>query len=436
MGARFGRLRGIQAWVAVAVLMVATIGIAPAAGATTVSGLSEIAPVPGSPAQLPWLEQGAVPGSAPASVTMQRFTLDSLAGVQTNNSFGPAEVSASDVALPFDGGYYWVGPYLVVDGWVTNDTAAAVGPIAVDIEVRTAAGVTVATQRFAAAVYNLPASDVAVFRGMFELPAYSGSTMTVLVATVAKQPSMYPSAVDLTVVDATYKVDPDGVRIHTCTLRNDSSIAVKSPIVGGLEIDSNDKVLDVLFGFDPDAVIQPGGTVQVDAYGVFPNVTPAQVGIYAQAIPVPQGSKEPVFRFFNRRSGAHFYTPDVAERDLVIAQWPGIFTYEGVAYYTNPATNNKPLFRFFYKRGGSHFYTADSAEAAMIVSRWPHIFNYEGTTYPVCAQQVADSTTVYRFINRKTSSHFYTASAEERDIVQARFSSTFIYEGVAFWVAE
>ena len=52
--------------------------------------------------------------------------------------------------------------------------------------------------------------------------------------------------------------------------------------------------------------------------------------VTASAIPEPNVT---VYRFYNVRSGSHFYTTSVAERDNVIATWPTIFTYEGPAFY-------------------------------------------------------------------------------------------------------
>lgn len=45
----------------------------------------------------------------------------------------------------------------------------------------------------------------------------------------------------------------------------------------------------------------------------------------------------PIFRFFNNSTGAHFYTPSVAERDNVEANLPD-FQSEGIAYYAFPVS--------------------------------------------------------------------------------------------------
>ena len=56
----------------------------------------------------------------------------------------------------------------------------------------------------------------------------------------------------------------------------------------------------------------------------------------------------PVYRFYNRRAGSHFYTVSADERDQVITRWPMIYTYEGVAYSvpSGPTTQTTPVYRF------------------------------------------------------------------------------------------
>lgn len=347
-----------------------------------------------------------------------------------------AQVTPSDVAIPFGGIYYWVGSTLVVDGWVNNDTAADVGPIEVGIVIQNSAGTDVARIRTYAAVYNLPAGRTAIFQAInTELAAYAGQNMQVLVTTLATQPAELPEAVDLTLVSGEYSVQSDGSRKYHLTFRNDSGIDVWMPMIGGFELDGADDPQAVIFGFEPDVRILSGATLPLTARALVPGVTPVRAAAYAQALPAPPSQPVPVYRFYNIRNNSHFYTSSAEERDRVSATLGHIFRYEGVAYSTDGATNNQPLYRFFYKRGGTHFYTADVEEAALIQLRWSDLFVFEGQTYPVSRQQTAGALTVYRFLNRRNSSHFYTASAQERDYVQANLSGTYIYEGPAFYIA-
>lgn len=141
-----------------------------------------------------------------------------------------------------------------------------------------------------------------------------------------------------------------------------------------------------------------------------------------------------VYRFYNNGNGTHFYTPSADEAMAVRTKWPDIYTYEGIAYFADPAKNGQPLYRFYNQRIGSHFYTASWDEAVTVMQRWPNIYTFEGPTYAVSPSPATGAASVYRFYNRRNGAHFYTISAEERDTVMQRWSNVYAYEGEAFWV--
>ena len=71
-----------------------------------------------------------------------------------------------------------------------------------------------------------------------------------------------------------------------------------------------------------------------------------------------QPATDPVYRFFNTRTGTHFYTIAAAERDTVLAMYPQ-FAFEGAAFaaYAQPVAGTQPVWRFYNPRTGTHFYT-------------------------------------------------------------------------------
>jgi hypothetical protein len=77
-----------------------------------------------------------------------------------------------------------------------------------------------------------------------------------------------------------------------------------------------------------------------------------------------------IWRFYNMRTGTHFHTADVAEKDNVVATLSSIYRLEGVAYSVNTANpaNSSPLYRFYNVVTGVHFYTADVAERDRIIA--------------------------------------------------------------------
>ncbi|NBC14272.1 MAG: hypothetical protein GVY09_13215 [Gammaproteobacteria bacterium] len=140
-----------------------------------------------------------------------------------------------------------------------------------------------------------------------------------------------------------------------------------------------------------------------------------------------------VFRFFNEETNVHFYTPNQAEKDQVIATLPQ-FQFEGASF--RAASPNDPnaeeVFRFFNEDTSVHFYTISEAERDGILASLPN-FDFEGIGYLAYETQVEGSIPLYRFFNPDTGAHFYTPSQEERDSVLSSLPQ-FQSEGVGFYV--
>lgn len=141
-----------------------------------------------------------------------------------------------------------------------------------------------------------------------------------------------------------------------------------------------------------------------------------------------------VHRFYNVRTGTHFYTPSPDEVNSVIAKYSDVFKYEGVAYTTRASKNTQPLYRFYNRNNGSHFYTASPEERDRVRAVYANVFTYEGETYKVTPSAAPGKTAVYRFYNVRNGSHFFTASADEAATVVARYSNVYRLEGPAFYL--
>jgi hypothetical protein len=144
---------------------------------------------------------------------------------------------------------------------------------------------------------------------------------------------------------------------------------------------------------------------------------------------------KPVYRFYRVASGTHFYTASEAEKYTVIKNLSRTYRLEGVAYSLDTSATNMttPLYRFYNKKTGTHFYTASEAEKANVIAKLSGVFAFEGVAYNVSIES-SGTTPVYRFFNKKTGTHFYTASAVEKASVIAKLSGTYQYEGIAFYL--
>lgn len=145
----------------------------------------------------------------------------------------------------------------------------------------------------------------------------------------------------------------------------------------------------------------------------------------------------PVYRFYNPRTGTHFYTDSQEERDYVWSQLSRFFSYEGVSHMTNPANNDQQLHRFFNMQNGSHFYTANLAEVERVKSTLAYLYHYDGPTYCVSLNDGGEGkVAVHRFFNVRNGSHFYSANPGEVASVKANLSATYRYEGIAFYLGQ
>jgi hypothetical protein len=104
------------------------------------------------------------------------------------------------------------------------------------------------------------------------------------------------------------------------------------------------------------------------------------------------------------------------------------------AQTTIPATgptieDTHSIFRFFDTKTGDHFYTTSQIEKQQIQSTMP-TFNYEGSPWST-PDKGAGTHDVFRFLETKTGTHFLTDSVSERDQLITSGSS-YHYEGVAF----
>jgi lysyl endopeptidase len=92
----------------------------------------------------------------------------------------------------------------------------------------------------------------------------------------------------------------------------------------------------------------------------------------------------PVYRFWNTENGAHLYTISEDEKNYVLNNLAK-FNYEGAKFYVYESqitTGLKPVFRFFNKKNGAHLYTISNEEKTTIINTLPH-FDFEGTKFYV-----------------------------------------------------
>ena len=95
---------------------------------------------------------------------------------------------------------------------------------------------------------------------------------------------------------------------------------------------------------------------------------------------------QPLYRFWSPIFGGHFYTASEAEKNDVISKYPGVWNYEGAVGWVLPnkdtrRPNAMPVYRFWSNQYNRHFYTISEAEKNDVISKYPGVWNYEGIAY-------------------------------------------------------
>ncbi|MEV8252606.1 hypothetical protein AB0O95_01425 [Rhodoglobus sp. NPDC076762] len=146
-----------------------------------------------------------------------------------------------------------------------------------------------------------------------------------------------------------------------------------------------------------------------------------------------------VYRFWSDTYNGHFYTRSVAERNNIIAKYPGVWKYETVAFgaFGTAVEGTVPVYRFWSSTYNGHFYTTSESEKNQIIATYPsHIWKYETIAYYVYPSNstVADTTPISRFWSGSYGHHFYTSSEAEALRVRQNYPLIWAYEGQVFRV--
>lgn len=168
-----------------------------------------------------------------------------------------------------------------------------------------------------------------------------------------------------------------------------------------------------------------------------PASSPGQV---ANAAPPASGGpdgNDPIYRFYDTRTGDHFYTANAGERDLILRTIPH-YTLEGSPFSApddGPGTTD--VFRFYNTATQAHFFTTNEAERDLVMRTLP-TFQYEGVAFQAYESPAghSDALVLDRFYNTETRMHHFAGSAGERaSILAGEQGRGWVLEGPAFAMA-
>jgi len=136
-----------------------------------------------------------------------------------------------------------------------------------------------------------------------------------------------------------------------------------------------------------------------------------------------------VHRFFNTKTGSHFYSADNEEAFSLTMR--ADFIYEGVAFgrAQGHQADGPAIHRYFNEKTGAHFYTTDPFQAGPTTHTEGWV--YEGVAFRAFDEESSGHVAVHRFQHLDSGGNFLTASPEELE--QVLLLGVYQYEGVAFY---
>lgn len=93
----------------------------------------------------------------------------------------------------------------------------------------------------------------------------------------------------------------------------------------------------------------------------------------------------PLYRFYDTQRDTHVYTASQAEKTDLLANHSDVYQLEGVVYTVclTPEPGATPVHRFYNAKTGEHFYTASEAEKDDVLANRSDTHTYEGIAYYV-----------------------------------------------------
>jgi hypothetical protein len=344
---------------------------------------------------------------------------------------------------------YTRGTDVWLDGVLMNPNTQSIMNAQVTVEYFDSGSLSLGTESFPARSDLIPGGSWAVYSHILTKPVGTASYTVRAWGTPAGAPGVYLGQTRNKELD--YIDSGSGAHHWFYTVTNNKPYSVNMLQVEAFEFNA---VTDPTTGTTPmpvwssavlvdsmdatvplPATLAPGASVAVElvGYNADQSTDPRWATVRFEGLPDPLPVAD-VFRFYNVKTGTHFYTGNLEERDAVVRTLGWLYRYEGVAYPADQYStrNITPLYRFYNKKTGTHFYTADEAEKNNTVNNLGAIYQLDGITYFVST--VPGGTSIYRFYNVKTSTHFYTADTTERDRVINTLGNVFRYEGPVFYV--
>ncbi len=147
--------------------------------------------------------------------------------------------------------------------------------------------------------------------------------------------------------------------------------------------------------------------------------------------------KAPIYRLYNKRTGAQLYTRGIADRDKILNKYHDFEFTDGVPAFYASLTNDgtTPIYRLYNKRTGAQLYTIGVSDRDKILNKYKD-FEFTDGSPAFYASLTDDGTTpIFRVYNTRTGVHLYTRGEADRDKILSKWSDFEFTDGVPAFYA-
>ncbi len=147
----------------------------------------------------------------------------------------------------------------------------------------------------------------------------------------------------------------------------------------------------------------------------------------------------PIFRLYNRRTGAQLYARGEADKNKILAKFRDFeFTDGAPAFWADLSTQAglTPIYRLYNRRTGAQLYTRGDADKNKILAKF-HDFEFTDGEPAFWASLTDNGTTpIFRLYNRRTGMQLYTRGEADKNKILAKFHDfEFTDDGPAFYAS-
>ncbi len=134
-------------------------------------------------------------------------------------------------------------------------------------------------------------------------------------------------------------------------------------------------------------------------------------------------TETPIFRLYNKKTGVHLYTRGEADRDKILTKWDDFeFTDGAPAFYASLIDDGTtPIYRLYNKRTGAQLYTRGVSDRDKILNKY-HDFEFTDGAPAFYASLIDDGNTpIYRLYNTRTGMQLYTRGIADKDKILNKY---------------